>query len=161
MRLRQSDFKGIPEACRPNHVVGWNLSLYPDAREASGRFVATVDTWGGRRGIPGEAANPERSSQMAASRARTTVRRYCAANRTNRFGTLTYAGEGCHDPEVLRSDLASFFRNLREGLGGKPFPYLWVPEWHKTGHGLHAHFACGQYIKRSLVEEARAVGSSR
>jgi hypothetical protein len=82
------------------------------------------------------------------------VRRYCASNRLNRLGTLTYAGQGCHDPEALRRDLGQFFRTMRGALGGKAFPYLWVPEWHKTGHGLHAHFACGRFIKRSIIEEA-------
>ena len=89
---------------------------------------------------------------MAASRARTKVRRYCVANRTNRFWTLTYEGEGCHDPAVLRDDLGQFFRGLRNELGGKPFPYVWVPEWHKTDHGLHAHFVVGRYINRTLIK---------
>ncbi len=133
-------------------MIGWNLTLYPDAREGAGSFRATVDTWAGRRGEPGECRDPERSLQVAASRARTTVRRFCAANRTNRFWTVTYEGAGCHDPLVLRSDLAEFFRGMRTALGGKPFPYLWVPEWHKTDHGLHAHFVCAQYIRRSIVE---------
>jgi hypothetical protein len=47
-----------------------------------------------------------------------------------------------------------FFRRLRVGLGGEPFPYLWVPEWHKTGHGLHLHFAVGRYVPRSKIEAA-------
>jgi len=135
-------------------IVGWNLTIYPDAREAAGRFLATVDTWEGRRGSPGESKDPERSRQVAASRARATLRRYCAANRLNRFGGLTYAGVGCHDPLQLRSDLAEFFRNIRSLLGGKPIPYVWVPEWHKTDHGLHAHFAFARYVRRSLIEEA-------
>jgi hypothetical protein len=71
------------------------------------------------------------------------VRRYCAANRLNRLGTLTYRGAGCHDPEKVRVHLGEFFRSLRSSLGGKPLPYLWVPEWHQTGHGL-----------RSLIEQA-------
>lgn len=50
--------------------------------------------------------------------------------------------------------MGEFFRNLRDGLGGKPLPYAWVPEWHKTDHGLHAHFAVGKYIKRRLIDEA-------
>jgi hypothetical protein len=54
------------------------------------------------------------------------VRRYGAANRLNRLGTLTYRGEGCHDPRALRGDLAGFFRELRAGLGGGPLPYLWA-----------------------------------
>ena len=59
-----------------------------------------------------------------------------------------------HCPKTLRHDLGEFFRDLRAALGGGPFPYLWVPEWHKSGHGLHVHFAVGRYIKRSLIEEA-------
>ena len=35
----------------------------------------------------------------------------------------------------------SGWRSLRSALGGAALPYLWVPEWHKSGHGLHAHFA--------------------
>jgi hypothetical protein len=133
-------------------AVGWNLTVYPDAREAAGRFVASIDTWEGRRGAPGESRNPERTSEVAASRARSTIRRYCVANATNRFWTLTYQDEGCHDPVVLRSDLGLFFRELRIACGGRRFPYVWVPEWHKTDHGLHAHFVCDRFIKRSIVE---------
>lgn len=47
-----------------------------------------------------------------------------------------------------------FFRRLRDELGGEPFPYVWVPEWHKTGHGLHLHFAVGRYVPRSAIEAA-------
>jgi len=132
--------------------VGWTLSVYPEAREASGRFVATVDTWERHRGEPGDAADPLRSGMAAGSRARGKIRRYCVANRTNRFWTLTYQGSGCHDPVQLRSDLGELFRGVRDELGGKKFPYLWVPEWHKTDHGLHAHFVCNQYIHRSVIE---------
>jgi hypothetical protein len=82
------------------------------------------------------------------------VRRYCASNRLNRLGTLTYGGEGCHDPQQVRVDAGVFFRSLREDVGGKAMPYLWVPEWHPGGHGLHLHFAVGRYIKRSSVERA-------
>jgi len=148
--MRQADeATGVLEGPK----VGWTLSVYPEAREASGRFVATVDTWEGRRGEPGQGANPERSNQVAAGRARGEVRRYCVANGTNRFWTLTYQGEGCHDPVVLRADLGRFFRGVRAELGGKAFPYLWVPEWHKTDHGLHAHFVCNRYLRRTMIEE--------
>lgn len=78
------------------------------------------------------------------------MRRYCAANRLNRLGTLTYAGAGCFDPREVRADVGEFFRDLRLALGGKPFPYAWVPEWHKA-HGLHVHFAVGRYIHHSLI----------
>lgn len=47
-----------------------------------------------------------------------------------------------------------FFRRLREGLGCGPFPYVWVPEYHKDQRRLHLHFAAGRYIKRSLIVDA-------
>ena len=141
----------LARLARPD--AGWHFSLYPDAGEGGGSFRYSV------RRVPefvaaGSGKDPARSSEEAGRRARANVRRYCAANRLNRLGTLTFAGEGCHDPVLLRMHLANFFRELRPALGGKPFPYLWVPEWHKTGHGLHAHFAVGRFIKRSLIESA-------
>ncbi|WP_344784715.1 rolling circle replication-associated protein [Microbacterium kribbense] len=106
----------------------------------------------------GQAADPDRAAAEAARRARTRLRRYCAGNVLNRLGTLTYRGEGNHDPGLVREHLAGFFRDLRGRLGGEAFPYAWVPEWHKTGHGLHAHFAVGKYIKRSMIEAAWPYG---
>ncbi|WKN47846.1 hypothetical protein [Nocardioides sp. Arc9.136] len=50
--------------------------------------------------------------------------------------------------------MAAFFRALRAEMGGKPFPYVWVPEWHKSGHGLHVHFAVGQFIPRGRIQSA-------
>jgi hypothetical protein len=50
--------------------------------------------------------------------------------------------------------VARFFRLLRAALGGRAFPYVWVPEWHSSGHGLHVHFAVGQFIARSKIETA-------
>jgi hypothetical protein len=78
------------------------------------------------------------------------VRRYCAHNGLSRLWTLTYAGSGCHDPAQLRTDLSGFFRGMRSVVGAGALPYVWVPEWHKT-HGLHAHFALGRYVRKSLV----------
>ena len=82
------------------------------------------------------------------------MRRYCAANRLNRLGTLTYRGTGCHDPVELRGHVAVFFRHLRAGAGRRRLAYLWVAEWHKTDHGLHVHFAVGEYIRRSVIDQA-------
>jgi len=124
----------------------WRLCLYPAAGEAGGCLYAPL--WGGSSYRQPE---PERAGLEAARRARGKIRRYCAANRLNRLGTLTYAGEGCHDPARLRADLAVFFRSLRRELGGEAIPYLWVPEWHPGGHGLHAHFAVGRYIGQPLI----------
>jgi hypothetical protein len=66
---------------------------------------------------------------------------------------LTYAGEGCHDPQQARADVGWFFRDLRRSMQ-RGFPYAWVPEWHKSGHGLHLHFAVGQFIGRGVIERA-------
>jgi hypothetical protein len=133
--------------------TGWWLSLYPTAAEAGGCFVPTYRPV--RTYVPGApAADPERSRAEAARRARSKVRRYCTANRLNRLGTLTYRGSGCHDPKMLRAHVAAFFRALRADIGGVPFPYLWVAEWHKTDHGLHVHFAVGTFIARSKIEAA-------
>ena len=130
--------------------AGWVLSVCPSAGEAGGCFVPLRRRERSAGGVP----NPERARAEAARRARGRLRRYCAGNRLNRLGTLTYGGSGCHDPAVVRRDLGVFFRNLRDGLGGEPFPYAWVPEWHSGGHGLHAHFAVGRYIRRGLIDQA-------
>jgi hypothetical protein len=50
--------------------------------------------------------------------------------------------------------MARFIRRLRGFLGEGDFPYLWVPEWHKQGHGLHGHVAVGRYINRSAIDAA-------
>ncbi|MCU1557281.1 MAG: hypothetical protein JWN09_1276 [Microbacteriaceae bacterium] len=133
--------------------AGWAFSLYPDAAEGGGSFRASV------RRVPdyvsrGFALDPERAAAEGGRRARGQLRRYCAANRLNRLGTLTYRGDGCHDPQVIRAHLGEFFRSLRVATGGRPLAYVWVPEWHKSGHGLHAHFAVGQYVKRQFINEA-------
>jgi hypothetical protein len=127
----------------------WALSLYPDAGEGGGCLSVS------RQALPsGGPPDSARAADEAARRARAKIRRYAAANRLNRLGTLTYRGEGCHDPIALRQDLAGFFRELREGLGAGRFPYLWVPQWHPGGHGLHAHFAVGRFVQRGLIERA-------
>lgn len=141
----RSDLAGVPLG------AGWCLGVCVEAREAGGSFRYSVP----RAYVAGDgpASDPERSAAEAARRARSKVRRYCAANRLNRLGTLTYRGEGCHDPFVLRGHVAVFFRALRAGLG-RSIPYVWTAEWHTTGHGLHVHFAVGEFVRRSLIEEA-------
>jgi len=125
----------------------WSFSLYPEAGEGGGSLSVR------RQVVPsGRPPNVKRARAEAARRARAKIRRYGAANRLNRLGTLTYRGEGCHDPRRLRAHLARFFRALREGLGDGPLPYLWVPQWHPGGHGLHAHFAVGRFVPRRLIE---------
>lgn len=97
--------------------------------------------------VGGPAADPERAAVEAGRRARARLRRYCAANRLNRLGTLTYGPPRCTDPRQVRQHVGLFFRNLREQVG-EPFPYAWVPELHKDGVHFHVHFAAGRYIPR-------------
>lgn len=142
----------LPSAFSPlaRPDAGWVLSLYPTAGEAGGSFVPSYRpsrTW-----VPaGQASDAARSRVEAARRAKKKVRVYCAGNRLNRLGTLTYAGAGCHDPAQLREDVGEFFRALRVEVGRGAFPYLWVPEWHKTGHGLHctSRWASSSHAARS------------
>lgn len=132
----------------------WSFNLYPDAGEGGGCFVPTLRP----ERVGGAAPDLERSQQEAARRARGKLRRYCAANRLNRFATLTYAGAGCFDPRQLRADVAEFFRGLRRELGGRPLPYAWAPELHPGGHGFHVHFAVARYVRQSLIRDVWARG---
>jgi hypothetical protein len=131
----------------------WLLGLFPDAAEAGGSFRSAAPRRpGAYRLSQEETADPARSAEEAARRAATRLRRYVAANRLNRLGTLTYA-VGCHDQEQLRVDVGEFFRAMRD-QAGEPIPYVWVPEWHPGGHGLHVHFAVGRYIRQAAIKEA-------
>jgi len=134
-------------------VPGWSFSLYPSAGEGGGCFVSLRQperSYVAR----GRAKDPQRAATEAGKRAGRRLRRYCAANGLNRLGTLTYRGEGCHSPQQVRADIGAFFRGLRSGLSGEALAYVWVPEWHKTDHGLHVHFAVGQYVPRGLIDAA-------
>ena len=132
----------------------WTLALYPEAGEAGGSVRVARPR---PRDCEDGPVDPERSAAEATRRARGQIRRYCAANRLNRLGTLTYRGEGCHDPYALRADVGLFFRALRTGLGER-FPYLWVAQLHPGGHGLHVHFAVGRYVNRTLIDGSWGLG---
>ena len=126
----------------------WSFNLYPEAGEGGGCLVRPIK--------PLPTSGPpdrKRAQQEAARRARTKLRRYCAANRLNRLATLTYAGEGCFDPLELRTHVGDFFRGLRGELGGEAFAYAWTSEWHPGGHGLHVHFAVGRYVRERLIRQ--------
>src|SRR5207302_7188315 len=105
----------------------WQLGLYREAAEGIAVFHSAA-----HQGRACGESDPEAAARVALRRAKTRMRRYCATNRLNRLATLTYRGAGCHDPLELREDVAEFFKHLRRGLGGDPFPYLWTSEWHKT-----------------------------
>jgi hypothetical protein len=130
----------------------WQLNLYAAAGEAGGCFVASRTSE--FRGVRGAATDPERARAESARRARTRVRRYCAANGLSRFGTLTYGPPFCTDPEQLRGDIARFFRRLRTAQGQGPLPYVWVPEFHADGERFHAHYAMDRFVPRGRIVEA-------
>ena len=131
----------------------WRLRLYRNASEAGGSFQHAYKSSGSaNRGVRGEALNPERSAEMASRRASSRLRRYVVANRLNRLGTLTYA-QSCEDQRQVRRDIGDFFRKLNSEIGA-PYPYLWVPEWHPKGHGLHVHFVVGRYVPRSKIQRS-------
>jgi hypothetical protein len=132
----------------------WSLSLYTTAKEGGGSFQSSTRAPRGYVPTGTPAADPDRSRAEAGRRARAQVRRYCAASRLTRLATLTYGPPRCTDPVQLRADVHDFFRALRGKLGGKPFPYLWVPERHRDGVHFHVHFAVGRYIQRGLIEES-------
>lgn len=155
--MRPGPFACQEEPIRPRpESAGWRLALYPGAGEAGGSFRALGDR--ARSGGGGWEYDPGRSADEAVRRARAKVRRYCAANLLNRHITLTYRGEGCHDPAAARADVGAFFRRLRRMLGGDPMPYLWVPEEHPGGHGYHFQCAVGRYVPRQMIEEAWGQG---
>jgi hypothetical protein len=131
---------------------GWLLVVYPEAGEAVAIFNRGKELDGPPKSEPSHGS--DRALVEGARRARSAVRRYCAAHRLDRFGTLTYRGSGCHDAGVVRLHVGAFFKQLRRGLGGGSFPYVWAPEWHASGHGLHAHFAVAQYIEKGLIERS-------
>jgi hypothetical protein len=131
----------------------WGVSLFPDAGEG----VAVFHSADARRRV-GSGGDPEESRRVAARRARTQVRRYCAANRLNRFATLTYAPPFCRDPRGLREHMGRFFRTLRRQLGGDALPYLWTGELHADGLRWHAHFAVGRYVAQKKIESAWPYG---
>jgi hypothetical protein len=134
----------------PDITVGWVVGLHPDAGEMSGTFHY-------RRPnrvcpVPGPAYDSDRCAVEAARRATVRLRRYAVANRLDRLGTATYEGAGLHDERALRRHVAHLFKRLRYDVIGEPFPYAWVPEWHKTDHGLHVHFGVDRFIDQQALE---------
>ena len=76
----------------PEITVGWVLGLYPDAGEAGGSFHYRARLGAVRS--PGRRLIRIGRVRKQARRARAKVRRYAAANRLDRLGTLTYKGDG-------------------------------------------------------------------
>jgi hypothetical protein len=127
------------------HRGFWRVTLYPEAGEATAVFHSARSA----SAATGPGLDPEDAARAAVRRARSQARRYCAANRTNRFVTLTFGAEKCWDPVELRPIVRGFFRRLRTELGA-PFPYLWVSEQHRKGD-YHVHVAVNRYIHRQVI----------
>jgi hypothetical protein len=138
----------------------WRFKLFPDAFEASGsrRWILEQRELGSSGGYSEQPLEfrQGRSQEVANRRAAGRLRRYVVANRLNRLGTLTYASP-CRDPKQVSVDVGAFFRRLREVIGRR-FPYVWVREWHPSGHGLHVHFLVGRFIHQSTIKEVWGKG---
>ncbi len=67
---------------------------------------------------------------------------------------MTYGPPREIDPARVRQHAGQFFRDLREGLGGRPPPYVWVPELHKDGVHFHLHYAVNQFVPRRVIGSA-------
>lgn len=66
--------------------------------------------------------------------------------------TLTYRGEGVHDLDQMRRHVERFLAKVRVDLRDG-FAYLWVPELHKSGHGLHVHMAVPMWFDQRRLAE--------
>jgi hypothetical protein len=141
----------------------WSFSLYPEAAEGGGSLSAR------RSVVPSERPpNVKRAREEAARRARAKIRRYGAANRLNRLGTLTYRGRGCHDPLRLRTFAVGRFvsRRLIERCWGQGFVHIKLLGGLPVGSGelaearLAARYLAG-YAGRDLGDEGRLAGLHR
>ena len=93
--------------------AGWALNLFQQAGGASGSFRGSARPYLGkpRERTDQEVTLAQELSRLESGRrARAQIRWYCATNALNRLGTLTYKGEGCHDPRLPRIHLGAFFR---------------------------------------------------
>lgn len=121
----------------PQADGGVDLIVYPKCQE----FVL-VQRAGERRHrlrVRNRPVDEERSKEEAVRRARSKLRRYCTQNGLDHMWTLTYAGTGVFDSEVVRRDVERLLARVTEERGER-IPYARVFEWHKR-HGLHTHMA--------------------
>ena len=84
------------------------------------------------------------------------MRLYAAHNKLVYLWSATYRGEGQRELGGIRRDIRTFFRRLRRDAGR--LPYLWVPEWHPGGHGLHLHFAIDRWFDKDRMDSLWAHG---
>lgn len=138
----------------PSAPHGWQVTYYPDAKEAAIVPIRPGAVPCGRRADTQSAGHSaERAAdnaRRAVQRARGEARRYCRANKLRYLWVLTYRGAGCHSWPVMVEHLRSFF----QAVAHWHMPLLVVPEWHPGGHGLHVNLALGQYIHWRHVQAA-------
>ena len=147
----------LDRAAVPNEVESrWLLNLYPDAAEAGGCLVsgAAVVTAGSRMSATRIARLSRRS---AAPEGRPPVLR-CEPAQPSRDAHV--CGRGLPRPAPVPGRRGGVLPAAHR-IVGKPFPYLWVPEWHPGGHGLHAHFAVGQFVHWRTIKAAWGRGHRR
>lgn len=91
--------------------------------------------------------------ERADRRARTTSRRYFAANRLRYQWVLTFAGGGVEATAEGRREvfaaMARFVRRLRHMLG--PMPWWYSPEIHPNGHGWHVNFYVARRLEHGVI----------
>jgi len=99
---------------------------------------------------PGGAKDPERTAEVALRRARKIIRQFAKEFRLRYMWTLTYAGTGEFDIEQVRRHVERLIKALVNEQGER-FPYVWVPELHPGGHGIHIHMAVPFYIEHEKL----------
>ena len=101
-----------------------------------------------------EAKDPRRCQAEAARRAKVTLRRFCTEHRLRYMWTLTYRGDGEHDISKVRRHVEKLIAKIANNRNGQRFPYVWVPEQHPSGHGIHVHMAVPFFYKHSNLVKA-------
>ena len=85
----------------------------------------------------------EHSAARANGRAASTMTDYMVHNRLTKMWVLTFKDEGLHGvegrKEAMRRTAAFVRRMRRDFFKGKPFPYVYSPELHPSGHGWHVN----------------------
>lgn len=88
------------------------------------------------------------ATHSGASRLRSVERWWLCAATAQSTGsatcwTLTHAGAGEHRIAKVRRHVERFLAKIVKARHGERFPYVWVPELHESGHGIHVHMAVG------------------
>jgi hypothetical protein len=161
-------------------VTWWEGSYYPDAGELTGwgtlafdrsgsgssesvgdRMAAIFAETGQSAGSARDSdrlshSTPEDSRARAERRVRSTLRRYCAANRLDRLVVLTFR-EPEFDLRLAQRRSREFIRRRLRRVMGRDIPYVVGWERHKSG-AWHVNIATGRYVKHAKLERAWGQG---